>query len=219
MTSATATPLAASRRQLWMEFFALFLGVPVLMAVFFGQYSLFAVVWLLAGVAAGLLMLTPGWEWRMLWQGPVFARWRMILFFWLGTASVSTAVVFAIDPDLFLSFALSRPEFWLIVMIAYPIASAWPQELIYRSLFFERYGGLVANPTLLIALNGLVFGLGHLFYMNWITIAMTAFGGAFMGWAYLRDRSMPLAWVLHALAGQIVFTAGLGRFFYHGAVN
>ena len=72
--------------------------------------------------------------------------------------------------------------------------------------------------VLLIA-NGALFGFGHLFYDNWVTIAMTACGGAIMGWAYLRHRSVLLAWVLHALAGQIIFTVGLGVYFYHGAVG
>ena len=81
------------------------------------------------------------------------------------------------------------------------------------------YGGLFPTKALLIIVNGAVFGFGHLFYDNWITISMTAFGGMVMGWAYLRRRSMALSWVLHAVAGQIVFTAGLGVYFYHGAVG
>ena len=106
-----------------------------------------------------------------------------------------------------------------MIMVAYPILSAWPQEFIYRSLFFERYGGLFPTATIAIVANGLAFGIGHLFYMNPVTIAMTAAGGAFMGWAYLRNRSMLFAWVLHAIAGNIIFTAGLGIFFYHGAIG
>jgi membrane protease YdiL (CAAX protease family) len=120
---------------------------------------------------------------------------------------------------MFLSFALSSPMFWLLVMIAYPLASALPQEIIYRSLFFERYQVLFPTPALLIMANGALFGLGHLFYDSWVTIVMTAAGGAIMGWAYLRHRSMLLAWVLHAMAGQLVFTAGLGRYFYSGNIG
>ena len=48
---------------------------------------------------------------------------------------------------------------------------------------------------------------------------MTGCGGAIMAWAYLRNRSVLLAWVLHSLAGQITFTVGLGIYFYHGAVG
>ena len=36
--------------------------------------------------------------------------------------------------------------------------------------------------------------------------------------AYLRNRSTLLAVVLHSIAGQLIYTSGLGVFFYHGAV-
>ena len=55
--------------------------------------------------------------------------------------------------------------------------------------------------------------------MNPVTIGLTVIAGWVMGWAYLRRRSFLLACVLHSVAGQIVFTVGLGRFFYHGAVG
>ena len=134
------------------------------------------------------------------------------------TAAICTAFVYAINPDMFLSIVRYRPELWIMIMLLYPLLSAWPQEIIYRSLFFERYQVLFPSVPLLLLANGTLFGFGHLFYDNWVAIAMTAAGGVVMGWAYLRQRSMALAWVLHSLAGQLIFTAGLGRFFYHGAV-
>ncbi len=42
---------------------------------------------------------------------------------------------------------------------------------------------------------------------------------AVLAWAYAVKGSFPAALLLHALAGQIVFTSGLGVLFYHGAVN
>lgn len=216
MTALIANP---TRAQLWAEFLVLFVGVPLLMAATFGQYSLFSVVWLLAGVAAILLIMTPGFQWSSLLRGPILSEWKLILGFTIVTAATCAAFVFALVPDRFLEIPLNRPQLWIMIMIAYPVLSALPQELIYRSLFFERYGGLFSGPAMLILANGAVFGLGHLFYMNPVTIMMTAAGGAIMGWAYMRRRSMLLAWVLHAVAGNLVFTSGLGLFFYHGAVG
>lgn len=213
----------ASNARLWVEFTALFIGVPILMAVFFEEIqrnrALFGTVWALAVIAALLLWRTPGWSFSKLRTGPVLGEWRIILAFWVLTASTCAAFVFAIDPDRFLIIVKHRPELWIMIMIAYPILSAWPQELIFRSLFFERYQGLFASTSVLLLANGFVFGFAHLFYMNWITISMTAVGGMFMGWAYLRHRSMTLAWVLHSLAGQLIFTVGLGHYFYSGNVG
>lgn len=223
MTEATHPATSTPRLQLWSEFVLLFVGVPILMAVWFEEIQrnrmLFPTVLGLAGLALFLLWRTPGWRFRDLFRGPVLSEWRLILGFWAVSAATCASFVFAIDPDAFLSFALYRPQLWLMVVVLYPLLSAWPQEIIYRTLFFERYGGLFRLAPMAILVNGVIFGFGHLFYDNWITITMTAAGGAIMGWAYLRNRSTALAWVLHSLSGQLVFTAGLGRYFYSGAVG
>lgn len=218
MTTA-ALPLAASRAQLWAEFVALFVGVPIAMTLTFGLYPLFPVVLALAGLAALLLQITPGWRWRMVLRGPVLGEWRIILGYTAATLAVCLAVVFARVPERFLELPTYRTELWLMIMVFYPLVSALPQELIFRSLFFERYGALFPNRWTAIVANGVAFGFGHLFFDHWITIAMTGFGGAIMGWAYLRHRALGLPWILHALAGQILFTVGLGVYFYHGAVG
>ena len=219
----TAPPQAAPRAWLWAEFLLLFIGVPILLAIFFETIqrnrALFPIIISLSVLALAMLSATPGWKFRTLFCGPVLSEWRIILGFWIFTAVACLAFVLAINPDMLFSIVRYRPELWLVIMIFYPVLSAWPQEIIYRALFFERYECLFPTKALLIIVNGAVFGFGHLFYENWITISMTAVGGMIMGWAYLRHRSMTLSWILHAIAGQLVFTAGLGVYFYHGAVG
>ena len=218
MTDRTVPAPGARRAALWIEFCALFLGAPILMAAFFGSYSLFAVIWLLALLSLALLALTPGWRWRDLLRGPVLGEWKLILGFSALSAATIAAIVLWVAPASFLSMPRWRPELWLMILLLYPPLSALPQEIIFRTLFFERYGQLFASKWTAILANGALFGLGHLFYMNPITIASTAVGGAIIGWAYLRGRSTILAWILHAISGQLIFTLGLGRFFYSGAV-
>ncbi len=212
-------PAGRARLALWAELAALFVGAPALMTIHFGRYSLFAVVWLLAGVAAALLALTPGFRWRSLLRGPVLREWRLILGFAALTAVCGTLAVQALVPHAFLWMPWGATSLWLLIMTLYPLLSAAPQELIYRTLFFERYGALFPSEGRAIAANAALFGLGHLFYLNPFTIAATMLAGAAFAWAYLRARSTLLAWALHAIAGQIVFTLGLGRYFYHGAVG
>lgn len=155
----------------------------------------------------------------MLLRGPVFGEWRIILIFTAITALFSILIVQALIPQQFLSMPTYRPGLWLMIMLLYPILSAFPQEIIFRSLFFERYGALFPNANVAIVMNGVVFALGHLFFFNWVTILMTGIGGAIMGWAYLRNRTIGLPLVLHGVAGQIIFTVGLGIYFYHGAIG
>jgi hypothetical protein len=55
--------------------------------------------------------------------------------------------------------------------------------------------------------------------MQSLTVALTAIGGALIGWAYLtRGRSVLLTWVLHSISGWLIFTSGLGVYFHSGAV-
>ncbi|MEL7464502.1 MAG: CPBP family intramembrane glutamic endopeptidase [Pseudomonadota bacterium] len=210
---------APSTARLWVEFTALFIGVPLAMAATAGLYPLFPVIIGLAVLACFLLYLTPGFRFAQLWKGPVLGEWRLIAVYAALTLANCLIFIFALAPERFLELPLNRPELWIMIMAFYPLLSALPQEVIYRSLFFERYGRLFPNAWMAIAVNGAVFGFGHLFYENWVTIALTACGGAIMGWAYLRNRSMLLAWVLHSISGQIIFTVGLGIYFYHGAVG
>lgn len=216
MTFAISAP---SKPRLWLEFITLFGGVPLLMVATFGLYPLFPVIIGFAAVSCVLLYLTPGWSFGQLRQGPVLGEWRLILIYFAATLATCLIFVFTLIPDRFLEIPLNRPQLWIVIIVFYPLVSAFPQEIIFRSLFFERYQRLFPNDATAIAANGAVFALGHLFYDNWVTIAMTGVGGAIMGWAYLRNRSVGLAWVLHALAGQIIFTVGLGVYFYHGAVG
>jgi membrane protease YdiL (CAAX protease family) len=204
---------------------ALFAGVPLLMAAYFdrvlawgflGSFSLIATLWTLAAVAAALLAVTPGFSFRRVVNGVVLREWRLILGYAGLSAAVCILFVLLLLPGRLLDLPLERTFLWLVIVTAYPILSAFPQELIYRSLFFERYGGLFPSTAAAVAANGAAFGLGHLFFMHPVTIGMTALGGAVIGWAYLaRGRSLMLAWVLHSLAGQIIFTSGIGVFFFH----
>jgi membrane protease YdiL (CAAX protease family) len=216
-TPATAMPLPRAR--LWAEFVMLFAGVPVAMAVFFGQYPLFPVILSLAIVALVLLALTPDFSPRELLRGPVAGQWKLIAAFALAGAALSFGLTLALVPERFLELPRHRPGLWLLILLAYPLLSALPQELIYRVLFFRRYGTLFPSDKLALAANTIAFGFAHLFFMNPLTIGLAALAGLIFGLVYLRFGSVLLSTVLHGLAGQLVFTSGLGVFFYHGAVG
>jgi len=218
MTGPARQTMAVTRARLWAELVSLYVGVPIAMAVWFGQYSLFGVIFVLALVAAGLLSITPGFQWRDLLKGPVLGDWRLILGFFVLAFPACLGVAYVLVPERMFEIVEHRPALWAFIMLAYPIASAAPQELIFRPLFFHRYAGLFPTESVAIIANALLFGFAHLFYMNPVTIGLTTLVGVIFALGYLRHRSFLMAVVLHGLAGQIVFTVGLGIFFYHGAV-
>ncbi len=107
---------------------------------------------------------------------------------------------------------------WLAVMIFYPLFSALPQEILYRRFFFFRYRYVVDHRWLFWA-SALLFAYAHLPYANEIALFGSFVGGMFFTQSYLATRSVKAAWLEHSLYGMVIFTSGLGHYFYHGNIG
>ena len=68
----------------------------------------------------------------------------------------------------------------------------------------------------MIVINALLFGWAHMLYGNWLAIVLSGIGGALFMDTYLRTRSVRLVCIEHALYGNLIFTIGLGEYFYSG---
>ena len=200
-----------------LEFAALYLGLPLVMALALPPDWVWPV---LAGATAlGVLLLarTPGFTWGELASGWRSIGWGQVALVGVITAAVAGLLVWWLVPGAALMLPRRATGLWLAILALYPWLSALPQELLFRPLFFRRYGALFPDRRVAVAANALLFGLAHLMFWNWVALALTVAGGLIFATAYLR-RGFPMAVLLHALCGAIVFTSGLGTFFYHGAV-
>ncbi len=208
------------RARLWVEFLVLFAGAPLLLAFGLEAWAMWPLLGgcLIAGIA--LLRVTPGFEWAELLHGPAIPKPMAFLAFLLVTAAACLGLVLWLLPEALFWLPQRRPELWLTVILLYPLLSALPQEIVFRVLFFRRYGFLFRSRAVGVAVNAVLFGLAHLFLSNWVSVAMTVAGGAIFAWAYLSGPRPNLLFplILHAAAGAIIFTSGLGRFFFHGAL-
>lgn len=122
-------------------------------------------------------------------------------------------------PEHFLKFPKERPWIWLMVMLLYPVLAALPQEIIFRCFFFHRYRKLFHSPTVMIIVNGVSFGMFHMFYGNWIAPVLSGLGGCLFGYRYHRSDSLPVVALEHALWGNLLFSNGLGWYFYSGSIH
>jgi hypothetical protein len=174
---------------------------------------LFAVT--LVGLA--LLARTSGFRWRELVRGWGRIDWRAVGAAGAVTAAVCGALVWLLVPGQALMLPRDMPGLWLTIMALYPLLSALPQEVVFRPLFFRRYGALFPSERAALLVNAAVFALAHLMFWNWVALALSFAGGLIFALGYLR-RGFPTAVALHAFCGAIVFTSGIGTFFYHGAV-
>ncbi|MBK1696060.1 CPBP family intramembrane glutamic endopeptidase [Rhodovibrio salinarum] len=197
----------------------LFVVAPIVHVAFFDILGVFAPLAVVTAAGVLLLAITPGWRWRELVAvSSLRGHGRLILGFTVVAAGVIFALVFALIPYRLFGLPRHMPETWALVMVFYPLVSVLGQELLFRPLFFRRYGDLFAGPVTLVLANAGVFSLTHAFYQNWIALTLTFLGGLIFAEVYRRSRSFPLVFVLHTLAGQLIFTSGLGVYFYHGAI-
>jgi len=121
-------------------------------------------------------------------------------------------------PERLFDLAASDPLLLMVVLIAYPLFSVIPQEIVFRHFFFYRYETLLNQKVLLLA-NAVLFAYVHVAFGNLLAVALTFIGGVLFALTYDKSRSLLLVSIEHALYGSAIFTLGLGAFFYHnGAV-
>ncbi|MEZ5978149.1 MAG: CPBP family glutamic-type intramembrane protease [Planctomycetota bacterium] len=135
-----------------------------------------------------------------------------------ATAALLACAVFVLayawDESRFLELPRTNPGRWFVILLAYPWISAGPQEFVYRHFYFRRYRRLFPSDQLFLAVNVALFAWLHLMYDHWLTIALTTIGGAVLTLEYERSKRLWVVWIVHAVLGLSVFTAGLGRYFY-----
>lgn len=170
---------------------------------------------LLGSATLGLVLLrfTKGFSWRELKRGSI--GWRGFWALGAVTFAVSLALCAWLLPDRVLYIPLNVPKFIPILAIGYPIILVLPQELIFRPLFFKRYGALFGSETIRIWANAALFSFAHLMYWHWAVFTLTFIGSFIFARSYLRG-SFPEALAYHSIAGFVIFMSGLGWLFYSG---
>ena len=140
----------------------------------------------------------------------------------------SALTLFAYEryPGSFLVFPRSNTPFWLLVMVFYPLISVTAQELVYRVLFFHRYAAVLNAGWLAIVVNAALFAGMHAILFasrgplfHWEAVAISFAGGLLFACRFARTRSFLAVGLEHALYGDLIFTIGLGRFFFTGVAN
>lgn len=207
----------AVRPRLWLgiEFAALYIGAPLAIALFMPGHLLFEALAVFSLVGLFLLWRTGGFGFRSLVTGWSRMPWLEVLGLSVATLLAGTAILYFTYPERL--FAMVRSGMLPLIWVFYPILSALPQELIFRPLFFHRYGALLPSGHGAIAINAAIFSFAHLMYWSSVVAVMTFVGGWIFARAYLR-HGFPAAWLLHALAGNLLFTVGMGAYFYSGNV-
>ncbi len=208
-----------SRAWLAIEFTVLFFAVPWAMARRWLPRHPILMLVIASAACLWYLVHDRTFDRGLLWNAAALTvENRAIAIVILTLAPLLYVATRWLAPDQIFALMRQRPLLWLAIMVFYPIVSVYPQELIYRAFLFQRYAPLFVSPTAMIAASAIAFSFAHvLFRPPWVAMSMCLVGGVVFAAHYYLSRSLAVACLEHAIFGQLIFTVGLGRFFYHAA--
>jgi hypothetical protein len=152
---------------------------------------------------------------RLTW--PAWQNTRVILLRAATGAVLLTLGLWALEPDRLLAFPLTMPWRYALVILIYPFLSVFPQEILFRPVFWHLFPGLSGRSRILW--NALAFAMAHSIFLNPVAVILSFAGGVLLAHTYERHRHLGLVCLEHTLYGWLVFTIGWGVYFYHGTVG
>lgn len=193
------------------EFFLLFILLPLSFAV---DYPIWIKV-ILAVVGFGYIIfilkrverISFGIEKNIDWK----SFWKRVAITFVVVAVITTVFVWISDSSALFYVPMNKPGLFFIILFVYTFLSVWPQEIIYRTFFMNRYAGLFRSQYLLVFINGVLFSLAHLFFRNTLVSILTFLGGILFALTFLKYKSTFLVSIEHAIYGNWLFTVGMGQ--------
>lgn len=199
-----------------LELVVLFGATPIALYFYRSETASYIIALLLCALAwcFTLLLLDPRFKRFRLWNMDKFREHlpQVLRTFALG-AVIITVASWLLAPEYFFALPLEHTAMWLTLLVLYPLLSAWPQELIFRTFLFHRYKNVVQSKQSRALLSATSFACAHLVFANWIAVVGSFFAGLLFARTYMRSRSTLLVAVEHSLWGCWLFTAGLGIHF------
>ncbi len=129
----------------------------------------------------------------------------------IGIAVITSIYVYIMDASALFCVPRNTPQLWVTILFVYTFLSVWPQEIIYRTFFFARYGSFFKNKNVLIFINAIIFSMAHLFLRNTLVTILTFIGGLLFAYTFAKTKSTTLVSIEHAIYGNWLFTVGMGQ--------
>ncbi len=208
-----------NKLRLAIELCLLFIAIPLCL-FFLIPLPILPILWGFAALCRYVLMRDLGFDKSNLWRSNAIVQYLKPMFIRFIIFTIFLTIVISITaPDLLFNLIKQKPALWLVIIILYPILSVYPQELIYRAYFFHRYHQLFPHRWIMVVISGLAFGFMHIIFHNWIAVFLTTIGGTLFAYTYNRSKSTLLVSIEHSLFGCLMFSLGLGQFFYIGSIE
>ncbi|WP_431135565.1 CPBP family intramembrane glutamic endopeptidase [Psychroserpens mesophilus] len=193
------------------ELFIIFMIIPVSFAIDYplwikmaiGLIGFIYVVFILLRIEKNKFKIAPNLNLNTFFK-------RIVVQLLLISVFTIVYMWFVNQPNLFI-MVLNKPLLWLLFLFIYSLFSVYPQELVYRTFFFQRYQGLFKSDLLFIITNAVLFSLAHLFFRNSLVMLLTFIGGLLFAITFKKTKSTLLVSVEHAIYGCWLFTVGMGE--------
>lgn len=161
------------------------------------------ILFVLLKIEKNSLRMVKGLDW--------YTFLKRVFFQLLIIAAISIAYVWFTDRSQLFVVMLEKSKLWIFILFFYSLFSVYPQELIYRTFFFQRYESLFKSKALLIFVNAIVFSLAHIFFRNSLVMILTFLGGIMFALTFNKTRSTIAVSIEHAIYGCWLFTVGMGE--------
>ncbi len=201
----------SQKSKLLLEFLLIFVVSPI---SFTFSYPIF--LKLAVGILGFLYIIRVLWQNKYSFFKKCFTHYTnrvglQFLFNFIVLGIVSLLYLYSTDPDSLFNVVRKKPKMWITFIGVYTFLSVIPQELIYRSFYFNRYQKLINNKHLLLFMNAIVFSLGHIFFMSPLVLGITFVGGWVFAYTYTNTKSLLLVSIEHAIYGCWLYTVGFGE--------
>ena len=193
------------------EFLLLFILYPISLRLNYalwlklalGLLGFLYVLWILLRVERVVIGFKKNIPWRRYLKhvGVVF----------LFVIAATSMYVLWQSPYQYFSVPIQKPGLFAVIFLVYGLLSVWPQEIIFRTFYYQRYEAFFHRKWVLVLINSVLFSLAHLFFRNTLVLILTFLGGILFGITYLRFRSTTLVSIEHALYGNWLFAVGMGE--------
>lgn len=193
------------------EFFILFICIPIcfvlnlpfIIKMLIGAIGFLYIIYVLLRFEKMQFKISKNLNWKKFW--------KYIIIKFLVIIILTTIYVWVFERSSLFTVLINKPVMWISILFIYSFFSVYPQELIYRTFYFQRYESIFQSKALLVFINATVFCLAHLFFRNTLVLALTFLGGVLFALTYYRTKSTLLVSIEHAIYGCWLFTVGMGN--------
>ncbi len=184
-----------------------FVGLPLLAINSIGGLTIPLIMMVMLTSTAILLSATKSFHWSDLLPVDFWSEWRLMA----GCSASFALIAFTMTSIYWPSRLFSAPPEIAMMLLVFPILTALPMELVYRALFFRRYGHLIRSEPIAIVLGAAATALGYAVLSGSIGGVVFGFGlGGVLGWVYLRTGNFAASVLLHWAAVGALFLIGPG---------